>query len=558
MEDTRKISPLAGKPAPAGILVNVPRLVTDYYTGVPDPEVPAQRVAFGTSGHRGSSFNLAFNEWHILAITQAICLYRKSKNILGPLYLGIDTHALSVPACATALEVLAANGVEVMLAEGDEYTPTPVISHAILAYNRGRRTGLADGIVITPSHNPPHDGGFKYNPPRGGPADDAATGWIEAKANELIEAHVKGVNRMPHAQALRAATTHRHDYLTAYVNDLGNVIDLDRIRSAKIHLGVDPLGGAGVHYWARIAEQHKLDLTVVSDVVDPTFSFMTVDWDGQIRMDPSSTYAMQRLIGLKDKFDLAFACDTDHDRHGIVTKNDGLLPPNHDLCVAISYLFPNRPKWSKTAAVGKTIVSSQMIDRITATLGRKLFEVPVGFKWFVAGLLDGSLGFGGEESAGSIFLRLDGSVWTTDKDGIVPALLAAEITARTGHDPAVIYRAFESEFGESAYERIDAPATPEQKKRLATLMPAQVKQTELAGEKILTMLTQAPGNDAPIDGLKVIAKSGWFAARPSGTENIYKICAESFQGADHLRRIQAEAQMIVSKAIAPAPDPQDN
>ena len=558
MEDTRKISPLAGKPAPAGILVNVPRLVTDYYTGVPDPEVPAQRVAFGTSGHRGSSFNLAFNEWHILAITQAICLYRKSKNILGPLYLGIDTHALSVPACATALEVLAANGVEVMLAEGDEYTPTPVISHAILAYNRGRRTGLADGIVITPSHNPPHDGGFKYNPPRGGPADDAATGWIEAKANELIEAHVKGVNRMPHAQALRAATTHRHDYLTAYVNDLGNVIDLDRIRSAKIHLGVDPLGGAGVHYWARIAEQHKLDLTVVSDVVDPTFSFMTVDWDGQIRMDPSSTYAMQRLIGLKDKFDLAFACDTDHDRHGIVTKNDGLLPPNHDLCVAISYLFPNRPKWSKTAAVGKTIVSSQMIDRITAKIGRKLFEVPVGFKWFVAGLLDGSLGFGGEESAGSIFLRLDGSVWTTDKDGIVPALLAAEITARTGHDPAVIYRAFESEFGESAYERIDAPATPEQKKRLATLMPAQVKQTELAGEKILTMLTQAPGNDAPIDGLKVIAKSGWFAARPSGTENIYKIYAESFQGADHLRRIQAEAQMIVSKAIAPAPDPQDN
>jgi len=558
VEDTRKISPLAGKPAPAGILVNVPRLVTDYYTGVPDPEVPAQRVAFGTSGHRGSSFNLAFNEWHILAITQAICLYRKSKNILGPLYLGIDTHALSVPACATALEVLAANGVEVMLAEGDEYTPTPVISHAILAYNRGRRTGLADGIVITPSHNPPHDGGFKYNPPRGGPADDAATGWIEAKANELIEAHVKGVNRMPHAQALRAATTHRHDYLTAYVNDLGNVIDLDRIRSAKIHLGVDPLGGAGVHYWARIAEQHKLDLTVVSDVVDPTFSFMTVDWDGQIRMDPSSTYAMQRLIGLKDKFDLAFACDTDHDRHGIVTKNDGLLPPNHDLCVAISYLFPNRPKWSKTAAVGKTIVSSQMIDRITATLGRKLFEVPVGFKWFVAGLLDGSLGFGGEESAGSIFLRLDGTVWTTDKDGIVPALLAAEITARTGHDPAAIYRAFESEFGESAYERIDAPATPEQKKRLATLMPAQVKQTELAGEKILTMLTQAPGNDAPIDGLKVIAKSGWFAARPSGTENIYKIYAESFQGADHLRRIQAEAQMIVSKAIAPAPDPQDN
>ena len=544
-----KISPLAGKPAPAGILVNVPRLVTAYYTGVPDPKVPAQRVTFGTSGHRGSSFKLAFNEWHILAITQAICLYRKSKNIVGPLYLGIDTHALSVPASATALEVLAANGVEVMLAEGDEYTPTPVISHAILNYNRGRSTGLADGIVITPSHNPPHDGGFKYNPSSGGPADATATGWIEAKANELIEAQLKGVNRIPHAQALRAATTHRHDYLTAYVNDLGNVIDMDMIRSAKIHLGVDPLGGAGVHYWARIAEQHKLDLTVVSEVVDPTFSFMTVDWDGQIRMDPSSTYAMQRLIGLKDKFDLSFACDTDHDRHGIVTKNDGLLPPNHDLCAAIHYLFQNRPKWSKSAVVGKTIVSSQMIDRITIKLGRKLFEVPVGFKWFVAGLLDGSLGFGGEESAGSIFLRLDGTVWTTDKDGIVPALLAAEITARTGHDPAAIYRDFGHEFGEPVYERIDSPATPEQKKRLANLSPAQVKQTELAGEKILTMLTQAPGNDAPIGGLKVIAKSGWFAARPSGTENIYKIYAESFQGADHLRRILDEAQTIVSDAL---------
>jgi phosphoglucomutase len=550
-----KISPLAGKPAPAGILVNVPKLVTAYYTGVPDPKVPAQRVAFGTSGHRGSSFNLAFNEWHILAITQAICLYRKSKNIVGPLYLGMDTHALSVPACATALEVLAANGVEAMLAEGDEYTPTPVISHAILNYNRGRSTGLADGIVITPSHNPPHDGGFKYNPPSGGPADATITGWIEAKANELIEARLKGLNRIPHEQALRAATTHRHDYLTTYVNDLGNVIDMDMICSAKIHLGVDPLGGAGVHYWARIAERHKLDLTVVSEVVDPTFSFMTVDWDGQIRMDPSSTYAMQRLIGLKDKFDLSFACDTDHDRHGIVTKGAGLLPPNHDLCVAIHYLFQNRPKWSKSAAVGKTIVSSQMIDRITAKLGRKLFEVPVGFKWFVAGLLDGSLGFGGEESAGSIFLRLDGTVWTTDKDGIVPALLAAEITARTGHDPAAIYRDFGPEFGEPVYERIDSPATPEQKKRLANLSPAQVKQTELAGEKILTMLTQAPGNDAPIGGLKVIAKSGWFAARPSGTENIYKIYAESFQGAEHLRRIQEEAQIIVSKAIAPAANP---
>ena len=546
-----KISPLAGKPAPAGILVNVPRLVTAYYTGVPDPKVPAQRVAFGTSGHRGSSFNLAFNEWHILAITQAICLYRKSKNIVGPLYLGIDTHALSVPACATALEVLAANGVVVMLAEGDEYTPTPVISHAILTYNHGRTTGLADGIVITPSHNPPHDGGFKYNPPNGGPAGTFVTGWIEAKANELLEARLSGVKRIPYAQALRATTTHRHDYVTAYVNDLGNVIDMDIIRGAKLHLGVDPLGGAGVHYWERIAEYHELGLTVVSEVVDPTFSFMTVDWDGQIRMDPSSPYAMQRLIGMKDQFDLSFACDTDHDRHGIVTKSEGLLPPNHDLCVAISYLFPNRPKWSKSAAVGKTIVSSQMIDRITAKVDRKLFEVPVGFKWFVEGLLDGSLGFVGEESAGSVFLRLDGTVWTTDKDGIVPCLLAAEMTARTGCDPANIYRTFKGEFGESFYERVDSPATPEQKICLANLLPGQVTNTELAGEKILTMLSRAPGNDAPIGGLKVVAKSGWFAARPSGTENIYKIYAESFQGADHLRRIQEEAQIIVNKIIAP-------
>jgi phosphoglucomutase len=546
-----KISPLAGKPAPAGILVNVPRLVTAYYTGVPDPKVPAQRVAFGTSGHRGSSFNLAFNEWHILAITQAICLYRKSKNIVGPLYLGIDTHALSVPACATALEVLAANGVVVMLAEGDEYTPTPVISHAILTYNHGRTTGLADGIVITPSHNPPHDGGFKYNPPNGGPAGTFVTGWIEAKANELLEARLSGVKRIPYAQALRATTTHRHDYVTAYVNDLGNVIDMDIIRGAKLHLGVDPLGGAGVHYWERIAEYHELGLTVVSEVVDPTFSFMTVDWDGQIRMDPSSPYAMQRLIGMKDQFDLSFACDTDHDRHGIVTKSEGLLPPNHDLCVAISYLFPNRPKWSKSAAVGKTIVSSQMIDRITAKVDRKLFEVPVGFKWFVEGLLDGSLGFVGEESAGSVFLRLDGTVWTTDKDGIVPCLLAAEMTARTGCDPANIYRTFKGEFGESFYERVDSPATPEQKICLANLLPGQVTNTELAGEQILTMLSRAPGNDAPIGGLKVVAKSGWFAARPSGTENIYKIYAESFQSADHLRRIQEEAQIIVNKIIAP-------
>jgi len=544
-----KTSPLAGKPAPAGILVNIPRLLTAYYTGVPDPRVPAQRVAFGTSGHRGSSLNLAFNEWHILAITQAICLYRAAKNIIGPLFLGIDTHALSVPACATALEVLAANGVEVMLAEGDEYTPTPVISHAILTYNRARKAGLADGIVITPSHNPPHNGGFKYNPPNGGPADTVVTGWIEAKANEILEARLLGVKRVPYAQALSAATTHRHDYVTAYVNDLGNVIDMNVIRGAKLHLGVDPLGGAGVHYWERIAERHELGLTVVSEVVDPTFSFMTVDWDGQIRMDPSSPYAMQRLIGMKDQFDLSFACDTDHDRHGIVTKSEGLLPPNHDLCAAIFYLFQNRTKWCQSAAVGKTIVSSQMIDRITAKLGRKLFEVPVGFKWFVDGLLDGSLGFAGEESAGSVFLRLDGTVWTTDKDGIVPCLLAAEMTARTGCDPANIYRAFEREFGEPVYERVDSPATPAQKISLANLLPGQVRQTELAGEKILTMLTQAPGNGAPLGGLKVVAENGWFAARPSGTESIYKIYAESFLGADHLDRVLVEAQTIVSDAL---------
>ena len=550
------ISPLAGQPAPAGMLVNVPRLVTAYYTGVPDPQVPAQRVMFGTSGHRGSSFQLAFNEWHILAITQAICLYRTSKNIAGPLFLGIDTHALSIPACATALEVLAANGVEVMLADGDEYTPTPVISHAILAYNQSRTSGWADGIVITPSHNPPHDGGFKYNPPHGGPADTTVTDWIEAKANELLAARLAGVKRIPHARALRAPTTHRHDYLNAYVNDLGNVLDLDIIRSAKIRLGVDPLGGAGVHYWARIAERHQLDLTVVSEVVDPTFGFMTVDWDGQIRMDPSSTYAMQRLIGLKDQFDLSFACDTDHDRHGIVTRGDGLLPPNHDLCAAISYLFQHRPKWSPSAAVGKTIVSSQMINRITAKLGRKLFEVPVGFKWFVDGLLAGSLGFAGEESAGSIFLRRDGTVWTTDKDGIVPSLLAAEITARTGHDPGETYREFRHEFGEPCYARVDAPATPEQKALLAKLSPRRVTRTELAGEKIQDILTRAPGNGAAIGGLKVIAASGWFAARPSGTENVYKIYAESFQGADHLHRLLQEAQAIINAALAAAPVPE--
>jgi len=551
-----KINPLAGKPAPLGILVNIPRLVSAYYTGVPDSAVPAQRVAFGTSGHRGSSFSLAFNEWHILAITQAICEYRKAKNITGPLFLGMDTHALSVPACATALEVLAANDVEVMLAQGDEYTPTPVISHAILTYNRDRRkslAGLADGIVITPSHNPPHDGGFKYNPPHGGPAKCTVTEGIEVRANQLLAARLAGVKRLPYEQALRAGTTHRHDYLNAYVNDLGSVIDLDVIRRENLHLGVDPLGGAGVHYWARIAETHALNLTVVDETVDPTFRFMPVDWDGQIRMDPSSPYAMQRLIGLKDQFDLAFACDTDHDRHGIVTKNEGLLPPNHDLCAAIFYLFQNRPLWPAAAAVGKTVVSSTMIDRITAKLGRKLFEVPVGFKWFVTGLLDGWLGFAGEESAGSVFLRRDGTVWTTDKDGIVPSLLAAEMTARTGHDPAETYREFRHDFGEPEYERDQAPATPEQKARLARLSAAQVKDTELAGDKILSILTTAPGNQAALGGVKVVTANGWFAARPSGTEDIYKIYAESFAGEEHLERILAEAHTIVDAALAEGP-----
>jgi phosphoglucomutase len=537
------------------MLVDVPRLITAYYTGVPDPTVPAQRVAFGTSGHRGSSFKRAFNEWHILAITQAICLYRTRQNIAGPLFLGIDTHALSIPACATALEVLAANGVEVMIATGDEYTPTPVISHAILTYNRGRKRGLADGIVITPSHNPPHDGGFKYNPPNGGPADNVVTDWIEAKANALLEARLKGVKRIPHEQALRASTTHRHDYLNAYINDLGNVIDLDVIRGAKISLGVDPLGGAGVHYWARIAERHGLNLTVVNEAVDPTFRFMTVDWDGQIRMDPSSPFAMKRLIGMKDRFDLSFACDTDYDRHGIVTKSTGLLPPNHYLSVAIFYLFQHRPKWRKAAAVGKTVVSSAMIDRVTAKLGRKLHEVPVGFKWFVDGLLDGSLGFGGEESAGASFVRLDGSVWTTDKDGFIPCLLAAEITARTGSDPGEVYRALTREFGEPSYDRVEAPATPAEKAALAKLSPRQIKLTELAGEKIQTVLTRAPGNDAPIGGLKAVTESGWFAARPSGTEDIYKIYAESFRGDSHLRRILEEAQTIVSATLATAASP---
>jgi phosphoglucomutase len=548
-----KISPLAGKPVDPASLVDVPKLVTAYYTEIPDSSIPGQRVSFGTSGHRGSAFEKSFNEWHVLAISQAICLYRKQQKIDGPLFLGMDTHALSVPALASALEVLAANGVEVMIAEGDEYTPTPAISLAILTYNRGRKTGLADGIVITPSHNPPHDGGFKYNPPNGGPAEGVITGWIEAKANEFLENVLKGVKRISLEKALRASTTHRYNYLHTYIDDLANVVDLDAIREAKISLGVDPLGGAGVHYWEPIAERYGLNLTVVNQAVDPTFRFMTADWDGQIRMDPSSPYAMQRLIGLKDQFEIAFACDTDHDRHGIVTRSAGLLPPNHYLSVAIYYLFQHRPNWHKLAAVGKTLVSSQMIDRVTAKLGRRLYEVPVGFKWFVDGLLDGSLAFGGEESAGASFARLDGSVWTTDKDGIILALLAAEITARMGRDPGEIYSDLTREFGEPVYERMDAPATPGQKAILAKLSPQQVKIKDLAGEKIQAILTNAPGNGAPIEGLKVVAESGWFAARPSGTEDIYKIYAESFHGVEHLHRIQEEAQTIVSDTLALSP-----
>jgi len=545
-----RISPLAGKPVPASSLVDVGKLVTAYYTGIPDPKQPAQRVAFGTSGHRGSSFETSFNERHVLAIAQAICDHRKGKGIDGPLFLGIDTHALSRPAAASALEVLAANGVDVMLAAGDEYTPTPAISHAILVHNRGRTSRLADGIVVTPSHNPPADGGFKYNPPNGGPAGSDITGAIEAAANGLLERDLAGVARMAHDAALRAPTTHRHDYVAAYVADLGSVVNLDAVRAAGVRMGVDPLGGAGVHYWSRIAERYRLDLTVVSDVVDETFGFMTADWDGQIRMDPSSPYAMQRLLAIKDRFDVAFACDTDHDRHGIVTAGAGLLPSNHYLAVAIDYLFRNRVQWPAHVAVGKTVVSTRMIDLVAQRLGRRLVEVPVGFKWFAEGLLDGALGFGGEESAGASFLRCDGTVWTTDKDGIVPALLAAEMTAKTGRDPGGRYDELALALGRPVADRVEAPANAAQKKQLAALTPDKLGATELAGEKIESVVDKAPGNGAAIGGIKVIAKSGWYAARPSGTEDIYKIYAESFVGADHLQRILKEAQAVVDRAIA--------
>ena len=548
----KNLSPLAGQPTQPSMLTNIPRLVTTYYTGRPDPSVPEQRVAFGTSGHRGSSLKLSFNEAHILATTQAICLYRKQQQIDGPLFLGMDTHALSEPALASTLEVLAANGVIVMVDRDNGYTPTPVISHAILTYNRNRKTGLADGIVITPSHNPPEDGGFKYNPPHGGPADTDVTTWIEKQANTLLANNLRGVKRISHEKALRASTTHQHDYVSSYVEDLGNVIDMEMIRNVQLSIGVDPLGGAGVAYWGPITERYGFPVTVVHEGVDPTFRFMNLDWDGKIRMDCSSPYAMAGLIALKDRFDIAFANDTDHDRHGIVTRTAGLMNPNHYLAVAISYLFTQRSGWRQNAAVGKTVVSSSMIDRVAKKLGRRLVEVPVGFKWFVDGLLDGSVGFGGEESAGASFLRHDGTVWTTDKDGIILDLLAAEMMAKTGRDPGQLYLDLTKELGVPVYERIDAPATPAQKAILKKLAPEQIQASELAGEKITGIQTSAPGNGSAIGGLKVMTENGWFAARPSGTEDVYKIYAESFRGETHLKQIQEEAQGMIATVLSSA------
>jgi phosphoglucomutase len=547
------INPAAGQPAQASNLANVPRLVTAYFADRPDPKIREQRVSFGTSGHRGSALDRAFNEWHILAITQAICDYRSGKGINGPLFLGIDTHALSEPAFVSALEVLAANNVQVFIApETAAYTPTPTVSRAILNFNRDRKLGLADGIVVTPSHNPPEDGGFKYDPPHGGPASAEITSFVQNRANELIENGLNGVKRTLFEKAIRSSTTERHDFMGEYVADLERVIDFEAIRGAGLKLGVDPLGGASVHYWAPIAERYGLNLSVVNEAVDPTFRFMTLDWDGRIRMDPSSPYAMRRLIGLKDKFDVAFACDTDADRHGVVTRSSGLLTPNHYLSVCIYYLFANRPQWRKDMAVGKTVVSSSMIDRVAAKLGRKLYEVPVGFKWFVEGLVGGTLGFGGEESAGASFLCRDGSVWTTDKDGVIPALLAAEITARLGRDPGEVYAGLEREFGVSSYERIDAPANADQRAALAKLAPEDITVKELAGEKIQNILTVAPGDGNAIGGIKVVAENGWFAARPSGTEDVYKIYAESFRGPDQLKKIQQEAQTMVLAVLGGA------
>ena len=545
-----QVSTLAGKPVDPSMLINVSSLVTAYYTGRPDPSVPGQRVVFGTSGHRGCSLDNAFNETHILAITQAICAYRTEHRIDGPLFIGVDTHALSDPAFASALEVLAANGVEVMIDADNGYTPTPVISHAVLTYNRGRSQGLADGIVITPSHNPPRFGGFKYNPPHGGPADTQVTEWIERQANALIADGLRGVARVHLDHARKASTMHRHHYLHSYVSDLPSVVDLEAIRGSKVHIGVDPLGGASVTYWDAVGNMYGLDLEVVNHAIDPTFRFMTADWDGQIRMDPSSTYAMARLVGLKERFDVAFASDTDADRHGIVSHSQGLLEPNHYLSVAIGYLFANRPAWPASVAVGKTVVSSSMIDRVAARLKRRLVEVPVGFKWFVEGLVGGSIGFCGEESSGATFLRRDGTVWTTDKDGLVPNLLAAEITARTGKDPGEHYRELTVEFGAPSSTRLDAPATLAQKARLEKLSPEAVTASTLGGEPIIAKLTRAPGNNAPIGGLKVVTTSGWFAARPSGTENIYKIYAESFKDQVHLDAIVNEAEEIVNNALS--------
>jgi phosphoglucomutase len=544
------ISPLAGKPAPASLLLDVPALLAAYVDLRPDPGVPTQRVAFGTSGHRGTSLERSFNEWHVVAMTQAICEYRRGKGILGPMFLAIDTHALSRPAFETALEVLAGNGVTTFVDRDGDYTPTPALSQAIISFNLGRSRGFADGIVITPSHNPPEFGGFKYNPPHGGPADTEITGWIEQRANELLAEGLKGINRMPFEQARKAISTYEYDFRGNYIDDLASVIDFDVIRGAGVRMGVDPLGGAGVTYWDSIAALYKIDLKVISEKVDPQFAFMSVDWDGKIRMDPSSPYAMQGLIGLKDQFDVAFACDTDHDRHGIVTASSGLLPANHYLSAMVDYLFQNRAGWRAETAVGKTLVSTALIDRIAAKLGRRLFEAPVGFKWFVEGLRDGSLGFGGEESAGATFLRKDGTTWTTDKDGIAAALLAGEITARSGKDPGEYYRTLAAELGEPLSSRVDAVATPAQKARLAKLSPEQLGSTELAGEPIEQVLNRAPANDAAIGGIKVVAANGWFAARPSGTEDIYKIYGESFKGKEHLELILAQAQQIVDKALA--------
>ena len=547
--------PLAGQPAPASMLVNVPRLITAYYTEKPDINLREQRVTFGTSGHRGTSFKRSFNEVHIVAVAQAIYEYRTKENITGPLYLGMDTHALSEPAFASILEVLAAHGIEVMVDQDGGYTPTPVISHAILTHNRGRSSGLADGIVITPSHNPPEDGGIKYNPPHGGPADTVVTKWIEDRANDLMRAELHGIVRLPYARAKRAATTKPYDYLGAYIGDLAQIIDMGVIQSAKLKLGIDPLGGSGVAYWQPIAERCGLNIEIVNPVIDPTFRFMPLDWDGKIRMDCSSPYAMANLIALKDRFDVAFGNDADNDRHGIVTPSSGLMNPNHYLAVSIAYLFANRPGWKSDAGIGKTLVSSGLIDRVAVKLKRKLVEVPVGFKWFVSGLLDGSLGFGGEESAGASFLRRDGSVWTTDKDGIIMGLLAAEMMAKTGRDPGELYRELTKELGEPVYERIDAAATPEQKAILSKLSPEQVPVSELAGDTIIAKLTTAPGNGALIGGLKVATEQGWFAARPSGTEDVYKLYVESFKGKDHLKRIQEEAQALIGKALAGAKHP---